>query len=222
MARQGTAAARFDPRHAGRSRTPRSRKSRRAQATAASCRCCCRRAQANRLAAAATGRSTKPPCAPDLPIGMHVGGVSGYPATAGSGAPSYYIEEHHSLVQAMQAVVTSLVRRRRVRAIPEPEGRAGRRRLCLAARTEMAARQCNGSAARRSPASHTRAVGIYPRPLLVHDAADRRAGHPRTISTTSCAGSASTASCSRPTIRIGTSTIPAMCSKARSTNSIAA
>jgi predicted TIM-barrel fold metal-dependent hydrolase len=44
-----------------------------------------------------------------LPIGMHVGGISGYPATAGSGAPSYYIEEHHSLVPAMQAVVTSMV-----------------------------------------------------------------------------------------------------------------
>jgi predicted TIM-barrel fold metal-dependent hydrolase len=44
-----------------------------------------------------------------LPIGMHVGGVSGHPATAGSGAPSYYIEEHHSLVPAMEAVVTSMV-----------------------------------------------------------------------------------------------------------------
>jgi hypothetical protein len=45
----------------------------------------------------------------NLPIGMHVGGVSGHPATGGSGAPSYYIEEHHSLVPAMQALVTSLV-----------------------------------------------------------------------------------------------------------------
>jgi predicted TIM-barrel fold metal-dependent hydrolase len=43
------------------------------------------------------------------PIGMHVGGVSGHPASAGSGAPSYYMEEHHSLVPAMQAVVTSMV-----------------------------------------------------------------------------------------------------------------
>jgi predicted TIM-barrel fold metal-dependent hydrolase len=41
------------------------------------------------------------------PIGMHVGGVSGYPCTQGSGAASYYIEEHHSLVPAMQAVATS-------------------------------------------------------------------------------------------------------------------
>ena len=45
----------------------------------------------------------------NLPIGMHVGGVSGHPATGGSGAPSYYMEEHHSLVPAMQAVVTSMV-----------------------------------------------------------------------------------------------------------------
>jgi predicted TIM-barrel fold metal-dependent hydrolase len=44
-----------------------------------------------------------------LPIGMHVGGVGGHPATAGSGPASYYIEEHHSLVPAMQAVVTSMV-----------------------------------------------------------------------------------------------------------------
>jgi uncharacterized protein len=45
----------------------------------------------------------------NLPIGMHVGGVSGQPCTAGSGPASYYIEEHQSLVPAMQAVVVSMV-----------------------------------------------------------------------------------------------------------------
>jgi uncharacterized protein len=45
----------------------------------------------------------------NLPIGMHVGGISGQPCTAGSGPASYYIEEHHSLVPAMQAVVVSMV-----------------------------------------------------------------------------------------------------------------
>ena len=42
-----------------------------------------------------------------LPVGLHVSGVSGHAATAG-GWPSYYIEEHHSLVELMQAVATSL------------------------------------------------------------------------------------------------------------------
>jgi uncharacterized protein len=45
----------------------------------------------------------------NLPIGMHVGGISGQACTAGSGPASYYIEEHHSLVPAMQAVVVSMV-----------------------------------------------------------------------------------------------------------------
>lgn len=43
-----------------------------------------------------------------LPIGLHVSGVSGHASTAG-GWPSYYIEEHHSLVEAMQAAASSLV-----------------------------------------------------------------------------------------------------------------
>ncbi len=43
-----------------------------------------------------------------MPVGLHVSGVGGHPATAG-GWPSYYIEEHHSLVALMQAVTTSLV-----------------------------------------------------------------------------------------------------------------
>lgn len=43
-----------------------------------------------------------------LPVGLHLGGVGGHPST-GSGYPSYYIEEHTSQVQTMQALVTSLV-----------------------------------------------------------------------------------------------------------------
>jgi predicted TIM-barrel fold metal-dependent hydrolase len=43
-----------------------------------------------------------------LPIGLHVSGTNGHPST-GAGWPSYYIEEHHSNVQMMQGVVTSLV-----------------------------------------------------------------------------------------------------------------
>lgn len=43
-----------------------------------------------------------------LPVGLHVSGVSGHASTPG-GWPSYYMEEHHSLVAAMQAVATSLV-----------------------------------------------------------------------------------------------------------------
>jgi len=47
--------------------------------------------------------------AANRPIAMHVGGVSGSPAGAGTGTISYYVEEHQSLVQAMQAVLVSLV-----------------------------------------------------------------------------------------------------------------
>jgi len=43
-----------------------------------------------------------------LPVGLHVSGVSGHAPTAG-GWPSYYMEEHHSLVEAMQAVALSMV-----------------------------------------------------------------------------------------------------------------
>ena len=44
----------------------------------------------------------------DLPIGMHVGGNNGMPQTGG-GWPSFYIEDHHTNVQNMQALVGSYV-----------------------------------------------------------------------------------------------------------------
>jgi hypothetical protein len=44
----------------------------------------------------------------DLPLGMHVGGINGYPSTSG-GWPSFYIEEHHSNALTAQSVVTSMV-----------------------------------------------------------------------------------------------------------------
>jgi uncharacterized protein len=44
----------------------------------------------------------------DIPLGIHVGGVSGRPSSA-AGHSSFYIEEHHSQVQAMQALAASLV-----------------------------------------------------------------------------------------------------------------
>lgn len=44
----------------------------------------------------------------NLPIALHVGGINGSASTA-SGFPSYYIEEHHSNVQGMQSLITSLV-----------------------------------------------------------------------------------------------------------------
>ena len=53
-----------------------------------------------------------------LPIGMHVGGVSGYPCTHGTGAASYYMEEHYSQVPGMQAVATSMVVEGLFEAIP--------------------------------------------------------------------------------------------------------
>jgi predicted TIM-barrel fold metal-dependent hydrolase len=42
------------------------------------------------------------------PIGVHVGGLSGFAPTS-SGWCSYYVEEHHSKCEAMQALVTSMV-----------------------------------------------------------------------------------------------------------------
>ena len=43
-----------------------------------------------------------------LPIALHLGGTGGHPSTGG-GWPSFYHEEHHSYVQGMEALVTSLV-----------------------------------------------------------------------------------------------------------------
>jgi uncharacterized protein len=44
----------------------------------------------------------------NIPLGMHVGGINGFPSTSG-GWPSFYIEEHHSNALTAQSVVTSLV-----------------------------------------------------------------------------------------------------------------
>jgi predicted TIM-barrel fold metal-dependent hydrolase len=43
-----------------------------------------------------------------FPIALHLGGTSGH-ASTGGGWPSFYHEEHHSYVQSMEALVTSLV-----------------------------------------------------------------------------------------------------------------
>ena len=43
-----------------------------------------------------------------FPIALHLGGTSGHPSTGG-GWPSFYHEEHHSYVQSMEALVSSLV-----------------------------------------------------------------------------------------------------------------
>ena len=43
-----------------------------------------------------------------LPIAIHVGGTNGHPSTGG-GWPSYYMEEHHSVSETMQATVVSMI-----------------------------------------------------------------------------------------------------------------
>jgi predicted TIM-barrel fold metal-dependent hydrolase len=43
-----------------------------------------------------------------LPVALHVGGQGGHCVTS-TGWPSYYFEEHHSNVQSMQSLLTSLV-----------------------------------------------------------------------------------------------------------------
>ena len=42
------------------------------------------------------------------PVALHIGGQGGHAVTS-TGWPSYYMEEHHSNVQSMQSLVTSLV-----------------------------------------------------------------------------------------------------------------
>jgi uncharacterized protein len=44
----------------------------------------------------------------NLPIAIHVGGTNGHPSTGGGWA-SYYMEEHHTVAETMQAILTSLV-----------------------------------------------------------------------------------------------------------------
>jgi predicted TIM-barrel fold metal-dependent hydrolase len=44
----------------------------------------------------------------DLPIALHIGGTSGHPTTS-TGWVSYYFEEHHSNIQSIETLVTSLV-----------------------------------------------------------------------------------------------------------------
>jgi uncharacterized protein len=53
-----------------------------------------------------------------FPIALHLGGTSGHPSTGG-GWPSFYHEEHHSYVQSMEALVTSLVVEGAFERIPE-------------------------------------------------------------------------------------------------------
>ncbi len=43
-----------------------------------------------------------------LPIGMHVGGSSGFPRT-GAGWPSFYVEAHYDLIHGMQAQLASMI-----------------------------------------------------------------------------------------------------------------
>ncbi|MGH7044321.1 MAG: amidohydrolase family protein [Acetobacteraceae bacterium] len=43
-----------------------------------------------------------------FPVALHLGGTGGHPSTGG-GWPSFYHEEHHSYVQSMEALITSLV-----------------------------------------------------------------------------------------------------------------
>ena len=95
----------------------------------------------------------------DLPVSLHLGGTSGH-ASTGGGWPSFYHEEHPSYVQTMQTLVTSPGVRGCVRANPQPENRAGRGRICLAAGVVLAAGQALEAAEGGGTASEAFAVGI--------------------------------------------------------------
>ena len=71
-------------------------------------RCSCSPATPSRPAAAATGRSTRPPPATACPSRFHVFGASGH-AYTGVGWPSYYVEEAAGHSTSCQSLVTSLV-----------------------------------------------------------------------------------------------------------------
>ena len=109
----------------------------------------------------------------NLPIGMHVGGVSGQPCTAGSG-PASVLHRGTSFAGAGHAGGRGQHGAgRRVRAIPDAAGGADRGRLLLGGGAVLAPRQTLEATEGRGAASQATAVRIHPRTFLVHHAADR-------------------------------------------------
>ena len=177
------------------------------RASRASCRCCCSSAPTSRWAAGAIGRSSRRPCATGCRSGIHFGGGRGRNPLTASGWPSFYIEDHTAMAQAFQAQVVSLVVEGVFEELPALrvvliEGGFGWLPSLMWRMDKHWERL-----RRRGPAPHAAAVGVRPRALLGHHAADRGAARPaRTCSPCSTTWAAPTGSCSPPTTRTGTST----------------
>ena len=105
---------------------------------------------ASRWGAGATGRSSPRRRSTTSPLGCHVGGLNGYAVASGAGHPSFYAEEHHSNVFAMEAMVTSPGLRGRAGALPAPALRRGRGGAGLGAAARLAAGRACGSASATS------------------------------------------------------------------------
>ena len=100
--------------------------------------------------------------------------------------------------------------RRRVRAVPRPEDRLGRERICLGAESLLAHGQAFRAHAGRGAAPEEQAVGVCPAQSLVHHAADGRDGKSGPPARHHGLDRLGPAACSRATIRTGISTTRAM------------
>ena len=127
------------------------------------------------------------------PLALHVAGYSGGHPSTGSGWPTYYIQEHYAMSHGHAEHPREPGVRGRVRALPEAQDGADRRRLRLGAGAVLAHGQALAAHARGGAAPEAAAVGVCARALLVHHAADRGAGRAPSISSTSSSGSAGTA-----------------------------
>ena len=106
-----------------------------------------------------------------LPIGIHVFGTSGRPASS-TGWPSFYIEDMTEHASCCQAQVASLVLEGVFERYPGAQDRDDRGRLRLDAVARLAHGQELEEAQGRGPAPEEGAVGIYARAYLGLDPAD--------------------------------------------------
>ena len=86
--------------------------------------------------------------AANLPLALHVGGMSGH-AVTGGGWPSYYFEHHFTNVPSMEAVITSLVFEGVFEQFPEL-------RLCWSKAASPGCRRCAGGSTSIGRACGTR------------------------------------------------------------------
>ena len=142
-----------------------------APATSASRRCCCKSRTNELLGKKHYWPIYEAAVEAGLPVGIHVFGTSGRPASS-TGWPSFYIEDMTEHASCCQAQVASLMLRRRVRALPGAEDRDDRGRLRLDAVARLAHGQELEAAQGRGAAPEEGAVGIHARALLGLDPAD--------------------------------------------------